>query len=143
MACSSPTSWLSSNVEHFEGDILAQRVSELVNLRIKSGVYGGNDAMHIHARPLPFLSSTVDLSEEETTVLRNVARASQITLRPPVITSHRRVVGPFIVLLKRMLFPIVSMFLKDYVRQQAEFQSLVVHALLVYAERKEKGDGGR
>jgi hypothetical protein len=62
------------------------------------------------------------LSTEQTNSFRALCKLSQVELKPArAITSHRKVIGPLIVLLKRLSWPIFKVHLKDTVDGLQEF----------------------
>lgn len=79
------------------------------------------------------------VSEAELNILRRLCQAWEIELRPGKITSHRPVIGPLIVGFKKLLFPLVQVFLKDLVRQQRDFNSSSIALMgALLSERDQK-----
>ena len=69
---------------------------------------------------------TLTVSEPELNTLRRLCQAWEIELRPGKITSHRPVIGPIIVGAKKLVFPLIQVFLKDLVKQQKDFNSSAI-----------------
>ncbi len=62
--------------------------------------------------------------------LRALAKLSQFELKPArSITSHRKFIGPLIVFLKRLTWPLVKIHLKESYAGQQEFNCRVVEAV--------------
>lgn len=69
----------------------------------------------------------ISLSKDDNDELRLLASWTKFKLKPPSsISSHRKIIGPLIVLLKRLTFPLVNFHMKDMVREMEEFASAVV-----------------
>lgn len=82
----------------------------------------------------------LQVSEAELNILRRLCQAWEVELRPGKITSHRPVVGPIIVAFKKLLFPVVHVFLKDLVRQQRDFNSSAIALMgVLLSERSKRG----
>lgn len=69
------------------------------------------------------IRGTLCVSEAELNTLRRLCQAWEIELRPGKITSHRPLIGPLIVAAKKLVFPLIQVFLKDLVKQQKDFNS--------------------
>ena len=82
------------------------------------------------------------ISEEHRERFRTLCAFSQTRLRPArEITSHRRFIGPVIVLVKRLSWPFIELHLRDTFRSLAEFNARSVEqlaALIVSQERTQK-----
>ncbi len=70
------------------------------------------------------------LGEDHTNRLRALCSLSQSSLKPAnEISSHRKLIGPIIVFIKRLTWPLLSVHLKDVFVGIQEFQSLAVESL--------------
>jgi hypothetical protein len=79
----------------------------------------------------------LNLSDAKLERIRRLCQLWDIELRPPhQITSHRRIVGPLIVGLKKLVYPILRVLLKDLIRQQRDFNGSVI-AYLAETEVKQ------
>ena len=59
-----------------------------------------------------------------------------VHLKPPSsITSHRPLIGPIIVMVKKAIYPILRNLLKDFTREQREFNAA---SLAIMAEMTQK-----
>lgn len=62
-------------------------------------------------------------NEQEMAIIRRLCQSWDVELRPFQITSHRPVLGKFIVALKKLAYPILRVFLKDFIKQQRDFNA--------------------
>ena len=54
----------------------------------------------------------------------------KVDLKPPqAISSHRPIIGPVIVFAKKMIYPILRNLLRDYTREQKEFNAATLAIL--------------
>jgi len=77
-------------------------------------------------RPLPAGS---EVSAEGIERLRRLCQLWDVTLRPSSITSHRTLIGPIIIAMKKILFRALHFLLKDTLHQQRSFNAEVIRAL--------------
>lgn len=66
------------------------------------------------------------LNRAELDQLRHLCRIWDIELRPERIESHRKFIGPFIVLGKKLFARVMRVLLKDLIKQQREFNAAVI-----------------
>jgi hypothetical protein len=84
----------------------------------------------------PLIFRDIDLSLEEikdknTLLLRRIIKSWSYELpNPQEITSHRRVIGPIIIISKKLLLRILKPFLVRFHKQQRDFQSAVIEYLI-------------
>lgn len=113
-------------------NLLAERVAN--NLREKK--YSKEDLYYIKHVDLNAVKGSLDVSDVELEKLRVLCRSWDIDLKPGSITSHRKIVGPLIVCFKKLLFPLVRMFLKDLIQQQRSFNAATLALIAEIAARK-------
>lgn len=104
------------------------------NLRSRFGLHFSEVEISDIARlQRTLLPRSFSLSLSDTEVLRSLAKFSQTELRPSgSIRSHRKIIGPFIVLLKRLSWPFIALHMKDVVASNREFNS---RALVLLAQQ--------
>lgn len=108
----------------------AVRVQERVGQRIASGKYSENDTRQVGELHHLGGQGTATVSPEALQQLRRLCQLWDIDLKPtPNITSHRKIIGPLIVLMKRLAFPIVRFFMRETLRQQRDFNAAVLEAV--------------
>ena len=62
-------------------------------------------------------------NEQEMAIIRRLCQSWDVELRPFQITSHRPFLGKIIVGLKKLAYPILRVFLKDFIKQQRDFNA--------------------
>jgi hypothetical protein len=115
---------------------LIEATSNAVKSRIKRGAYTQADIAYVARLSRPLIKDKLELSETQLTLLRNVCQNWDPQFRDIGIRSHRPIIGPVIVALKRALFPLVKLFLKDTLRQQREFNASVTALLAQVLSKK-------
>ena len=66
---------------------------------------------------------------------RTACQLWDVDLRSQHITSHRKFVGPVIVYAKKLIAPVIKFFLKDFIRQQKDFNAAIL-ALVIEGKNK-------
>ncbi len=122
-------SWVSVSAESCSA--LSSLIEGRVESRIKAGEFLQKDIDYIANLKRPALDGAVGLSDVRLEKLRRLCQLWDIDIRPMQITSHRKIIGPVIVAIKRLTFPIIKMLLKDFIRQQRDFNA---SAILLLAE---------
>lgn len=74
-------------------------------------------------------SGAVSVSERDFESLRALCKLAKIDLKPAsAIKSHRPLIGPSIVFLKRLTWPLIKFHLKDTFKAQEQFNTELVRA---------------
>lgn len=110
-------------------EALAEDLSRRKERRIAGGEFTQQDVLNIRNRPLDFLSKNLEMSPERLEMLRKLCQLWDVDIRPAMISSHRKVLGPIVVRVKKLLFPLVRFFLKDLIREQRAFNAAVITIL--------------
>jgi hypothetical protein len=119
---------------------LEQQVAEQVGARIAAKKYSLNDCKVIAQLNLNPVRHSLALSKERLERLRQLCQLFDVQLKPSAqISSHRPIIGPMIVAAKRALYPLLSVFLRDTLRQQRAFNAMTV-TLLIEALNEAQGD---
>ena len=126
-------------------EAMQRELESRVQGKIAQGEFASKDIEYIAALKRPVLSSTATLDDELLERLRRCCQTWDLEIKPSQISSHRPVIGKFIVAAKRMLFPIVKVLLKDTIRKQRDFNAAAISLLSVMAARQssERGGDGR
>ena len=121
------------------------KLRERSRLRCEAEGISADDISYIKSIDFSlFKGEEASISSESLDRLRAVCQHWDVTLRPVNFTSHRRFVGPVIITLKRLLFPILSAFFKDTLREQRLYNAQVIRFLAHLAKEKNcthHGDG--
>ncbi|MEY4668470.1 MAG: hypothetical protein RL518_1169 [Pseudomonadota bacterium] len=104
---------------------LAQRVADLR----AAGKFSEDDERHIARLSFSVTRDGFVATPERVELLRRLCQIYSADVRPPAPTSHRRIIGPFIVFGKRMLQPVINAVFGPALRQQREFNANVVSLL--------------
>lgn len=102
---------------------LQDRCQERVSQHLQKGDYSVSSIAAIAALRPAMLDRSLVIGEKDYEALRRLCQVWDVDLRPSPITSHRPLVGPLIVAMKKLLFPVLRVFLKDTLRQQRDFNS--------------------
>lgn len=103
--------------------------------RIASGKYKREDVEYVKGLDLFPLKDASNLDSEMLERLRRISEVWEVKLGHDEITSHRPVLGPVIVAIKKIIFPLVSLVLKKPLEQQRRFNAEVVSLLAKLASR--------
>lgn len=126
--------WLTMGGEADEA--LARTLESRVAQRISAGAYSIDNVKYIAKMHLWLCTSTLSVSDETLEKLRRLCQLWDVDVRVREISSHRKFVGPVIVAVKKILFPIVRVLLKDFIRQQRSFNAAAIAVLADVANRK-------
>jgi hypothetical protein len=118
-----------------ESPELQEEVKSLVAQRIASTKYRREDVEYVKSLDLFPVKDASNLDNEMLERLRRISEVWEVKLGYDPITSHRPIIGPLIVALKRMIFPLVSLALKKPLEQQRRFNAEVVSMLARLASR--------
>lgn len=94
--------------------------------RISSGAFTEQDIWNIQNRKMSLIPDDLVLSPERLEKLRRLCQTWEVDLRAGQITSHRKFVGPVIVRMKKILFPLVRFVMKDFIREQRDFNAATI-----------------
>lgn len=106
--------------------------------KLRDKVYTKEDLHYISHVNLSAVKGSLDVSDVELEKLRILCRSWDIDLRPSRITSHRKFIGPLIVAIKKLLFPLIRFFLKDLIQQQRSYNAASLALIAEIAARKGK-----
>ncbi len=120
-------------------DLLA-RLNSAVESQIAQGKFSRDNIAYIEKMHLKAATSgNFKVGVEQLEKLRRACQVWDVDLHLREITSHRPVVGKVIVAFKKALYPVLKLFLKDFIRQQRQFNAAVL-ALIVdlYTQQDEQ-----
>ena len=120
---------------------LETRISSKIKQRLADGQFTEQDMRVVADLGKRKDELRLSISDAKLERMRRLCQLWDIELRPPhQITSHRKLVGPFIVAAKKLVYPILRVLLKDLIRQQRDFNGSVI-AYLTEAEAKKAESG--
>jgi hypothetical protein len=119
---------------------LAAELTARINSKIAAGKFKPEDLNFLSKAELRLIKKNHDFGDDALERLRRLCQLWELDLRPAPISSHRRFVGPLIVGAKRMIFPILRVFMKETIKQQREFNAEVIHMLADLGSRSRRPD---
>lgn len=124
---SKPTSWLTINGE--SNTELEAKLAALVANKIATKEYEQRDLEYIDMLKRPLIDGSLITSTQRLEKLRTLCQLWDVDIKAVKITSHRPVIGPIIVAFKKALQPIIKILLKDFIRQQKDFNAATISLL--------------
>lgn len=108
---------------------LARSLNDKVAALREAGKFSEADQLHIKGLSFSVTRDGFTASPERVEILRRLCQVYSTDVRPQAPTSHRKIIGPFIVFGKKMLQPIVNAVLGPALRNQREFNASVISLL--------------
>jgi hypothetical protein len=121
------TSWVS--VSGSPDAELARTLFEKIEALRASGKFSEADQAHIAKLSFSVTRDGFSATPERVELLRRLCQIYSADIRPQAPTSHRKIIGPFIVLVKKMLQPLINAVFGPALRNQREFNANVVSLL--------------
>lgn len=109
---------------------LAESIEQRIRLSIDSGAYSEKDVLYMQRHRLPLLEGRLEAEFDVLEGLRQMAQASDVRLTPPNISSHRPVIGPVIVGVKKVLFRVLEVLLREQLRKQRDFNARTLETVI-------------
>lgn len=123
-----------------QGSSIEELLSSRVGQRQAKGSYSAEDVKYIAALNLKAVKGDLKVSDEVLEKMRRLCQIWDVDLKAKPISSHRKFVGPVIVAAKKMMFPIIRIFLKDFLRQQRQFNAGCISLLAEIAQSAGKSE---
>jgi hypothetical protein len=109
-------------------------LSESLHTRVKSlvgeGEFSWDEVAYVAAVSMKAGSKSLSVSDLQLEKIRRACQLWDVDLHIKELSSHRPFVGPIIVGFKKLLYPILKAFLKDFIRQQRSFNAAAL-ALII------------
>lgn len=118
----------------------AADLSQRVRQKIDSATYKRDDVVYIEKLRLPVVKGDLHTSPERLEKLRRLCQLWDVEIKIGAISSHRPLIGPIIVAVKRIAFPILKILLKDFIKQQRDFNAAVISLAADLAQEKPRED---
>jgi hypothetical protein len=113
----------------YSGAELQSQITARLQKRFNA-FYTESEITDVAEHPFRLFPNWFILTEEATRVFRSLARHCRFELKPPrLIASHRKYIGPAIVFIKRLTFPLVKFQMKDAMATQTFFNISVIKQL--------------
>ena len=126
-------SWLS--IAGADSSDLAAELERRVEEKISAGKFNRDNIEYIEKLDRSAISCELEVSDQSLERLRRLCELWDVDLKTFGISSHRPLIGPFIVAMKTMLFPILRAFLKDFIAQQRTFNAEVISYLAFISKK--------
>ena len=122
-----------------EREDIAHELEGAVAAKISAGKFRAADVEYIARIDRGLVDGALEVSDSRLEMLRRLCRLWEVDLKAGEISSHRKILGPFIVAFKRLLLPMVRALFKDTLRQQRDFNAAAIAMLTELSrERKER-----
>lgn len=105
---------------------LQRLVEERVRDKVASGEYTADDIYYVANVELGLCKGELLLPDKQLERLRRLCQLWDVDLRAAEITSHRKIIGPIVVAVKKLLHPILRAFFKETLKQQRDFNAAVI-----------------
>lgn len=116
--------WLKINGA--DSEQIQSSLSELKSKRIEEGKYSENDCKVVAAMNMSIIKEKLNVDELVLERLRHMASLWDVDFRVQDISSHRKFIGPVIVSFKKLFFPLIRFAMKDFIRQQRDFNAATI-----------------
>lgn len=108
---------------------LAEQVASSMEERLREENYTADDLYYLKHLDTRLVKGELALDDAELERLRAMCQLWEVKLVPREITSHRPLIGPLIVALKKLLYPLLGALLKETLKQQQRFNASVISYL--------------
>ena len=105
---------------------LGQELEDRVAQKIAAKEFTIDNVEYVSKIDLKPIKGKLELSEIELEKLRAMCSLWALELRPISITSHRKFIGPLIVGAKKLIFPIIRIFMRETLQQQSRFNAATI-----------------
>ena len=126
-------SWLS--IAGTDSSDLAAELERRVEEKISAGEFHRDNVRYIEKLDRSAISGELEVSDECLERLRRLCELWDVDLRIHGIKSHRKFLGPFIVAAKKLVFPVLRAFMKDFISQQRAFNGEVISYLAFISKK--------
>jgi hypothetical protein len=118
-------------------------IQDRCDSRLQEGVVRAQDVDNIRNRALDLIPKDLSVDAVALEKLRRLCQLWEVDLHVGDISSHRKWIGPVIVQMKKLLFPVIRFFMKDFIREQRDFNAATIQLLAELCNQcSEKGKKG-
>ena len=117
---------------------LATELRRRVAAHIRAGEFSTDNVAYIEKVTFLPIEGDLTVGTERLERLRKLCQLWDVKLRPAEITSHRKIIGPFIVAAKKLAYPVLRAFFKDTLHQQRSFNAAAIALLAELSEDIER-----
>jgi hypothetical protein len=117
---------------------VAHATHQRVSACVAAKSFTWDEVGYVSAVSMRATRGDLQVSEEQLEKIRRACQVWDVDLRMKDVTSHRRFVGPFIVAAKKVIYPVLQAFMKDFIRQQRAFNAATLALIIdLYAQRQQ------
>lgn len=120
---------------------LEERLSQAVALWESEGKMPADEQVRVHTLSMALAKGSFVASPERLELLRGLCQIYSAGIRGEKISSHRKVIGPVIVSVKKILFRIISALLGPTFSFQRDFNAGVIRLLGSLCNEAREGGG--
>lgn len=103
-----------------------KQIEDLVKEQINRGAYNPKDIEYISNLKKPIIQDSANINQARLETLRRLCQLWCVDIKISDFSSHRKFIGPIIINLKKITYPIFRLILKDFIKQQRDFNSEVI-----------------
>ena len=131
-------SWITVTGENDR--VLEEELSNHSQARIRESGLSKKEIDHITGLKASVRKGPLKVNDEVLEKLRTLCMSWDIDLKPREITSHRKILGPFIVAVKRLFYPVLRAFLSDTLAAQRHFNGTAISLLAELSSQRDQKD---
>lgn len=117
---------------------LEAKLAETRGAAIRAGLISEKELGHIAGLKPSVVEGELRVNDVVLEKLRTLCMSWDIDIKPREISSHRRFIGPVIVAVKKMFYPILRAMLFNTIQAQRHFNGTVISVLSEIANDKSK-----
>ena len=110
----------------------------LANRLASAPNYSAEEINEVSSTAINLTKNIKDIDEKSFERLRSLAKLSQTELKPSSISSHRKIIGPIIVTIKKLVWPFIHAQLKDSFNSNKEFNAMMLEEHLIRLNQQAK-----
>lgn len=118
---------------------LESRLADRLARAVAARAIRPEDLQYLSRYRVALLGRTIEFSDDQLELFRRLTVSWDLSVSQRTISSHRRFVGRFIVLAKRLFFPLVRAALKEELLKQREFNGTVIEFLACSLSEPNRG----
>ena len=117
---------------------LERELSDAVQAKISAGDFEQKDIDYVATLERPLSEDALQVDGSDLEKLRRLCQLWDLELHMHEIKSHRKFVGPLIVMAKRLCFPILKHLMKGMLKQQREFNAQAIILLTELCQKRRR-----
>lgn len=119
-----------------ENKDLNKYVNETIETRLEKNIYNVDEISSIKKLGIDLLKNNINISDTDLENLRSLCKLYDNKLQVQGISSHRKFIGPFIVIAKKSIVRILQFAFRGYINQQKRFNAIMIKNIIAMYNRK-------